>query len=221
MVHTARVRAETVGAASICFFFSRSLDRFPGLSGGPQLASMTPVSEIAKRYANALFDLADEQGLLDTVAGDLARIISAVDESTDLQRVLRSPVLDRDAQGKALKAILEAMEVSELTRNFVGLIAQNRRLFALTAMIDGFLSELARRRGEITAEVTAAKPLTDAQIKSLQDTLQNSIGGKVTVAPQVDPGLIGGLIVRVGSQMVDTSLRTQLNKMQLAMKGAS
>ncbi len=182
---------------------------------------MTPVSEIAKRYANALFDLADEQGLLDTVAGDLARIISAVDESTDLQRVLRSPVLDRDAQGKALKAILEAMEVSELTRNFVGLIAQNRRLFALTAMIDGFLSELARRRGEITAEVTAAKPLTDAQIKSLQDTLQNSIGGKVTVAPQVDPGLIGGLIVRVGSQMVDTSLRTQLNKMQLAMKGAS
>jgi len=185
------------------------------------LASMTPVSEIAKRYANALFDLADEQGLLDTVAGDLARIISAVDESTDLQRVLRSPVLDRDAQGKALKAILEAMEVSELTRNFVGLIAQNRRLFALTAMIDGFLSELARRRGEITAEVTAAKPLTDAQIKSLQDTLQNSIGGKVTVAPQVDPGLIGGLIVRVGSQMVDTSLRTQLNKMQLAMKGAS
>lgn len=185
------------------------------------MASMTPVSEIAKRYANALFDLADEQGLLDTVAGDLARIISAVDESTDLQRVLRSPVLDRDAQGKALKAILEAMEVSELTRNFVGLIAQNRRLFALTAMIDGFLSELARRRGEITAEVTAAKPLTDAQIKSLQDTLQNSIGGKVTVAPQVDPGLIGGLIVRVGSQMVDTSLRTQLNKMQLAMKGAS
>ena len=130
-------------------------------------------------------------------------------------------MLDRDAQGKALKAILEAMEVSELTRNFVGLIAQNRRLFALTAMIDGFLSELARRRGEITAEVTAAKPLTDAQIKSLQDTLQNSIGGKVTVAPQVDPGLIGGLIVRVGSQMVDTSLRTQLNKMQLAMKGAS
>ena len=185
------------------------------------MSSMTPVSEIANRYANALFDLADEQGLLDTVAGDLARLLSAVDESTDLQRVLRSPVLDRNAQGNALNALLEAMEVSVLTRNFVGLIAQNRRLFALTAMIDGFLSELARRRGEITAEVTAAKPLTDAQVKALQDTLQNSIGGKVTVAPQVDPGLIGGLIVRVGSQMVDTSLRTQLNKMQLAMKGAS
>lgn len=182
---------------------------------------MTPVSEIAKRYANALFDLADEKGQLDAVAGDLARLIAAIEESTDLQRVLRSPVLDRNEQGKALAAILQAMEVSELTRNFVGLIAQNRRLFALTEMIDGFLAELARRRGEMTAEVTAAKTLSDAQIAALQDALQTALGGKVTVAPKVDPGLIGGLIVKVGSRMVDTSLRTQLNKMQLAMKGAS
>lgn len=185
------------------------------------MASMTPVSEIAKRYANALFDLADEKGQLDAVAGDLARLIAAIEESTDLQRVLRSPVLDRNEQGKALAAILQAMEVSELTRNFVGLIAQNRRLFALTEMIDGFLAELARRRGEMTAEVTAAKTLSDAQIAALQDALQTALGGKVTVAPKVDPDLIGGLIVKVGSRMVDTSLRTQLNKMQLAMKGAS
>ena len=182
---------------------------------------MTPVSEIAKRYANALFELADEKGQLDAVAGDLARLIAAIEESTDLQRVLRSPVLDRNEQGKALAAILQAMEVSELTRNFVGLIAQNRRLFALTDMIDGFLAELARRRGEITAEVTAAKTLSDAQVAALQEALQTAMGGKVTVAPKVDPGLIGGLIVKVGSRMVDTSLRTQLNKMQLAMKGAS
>ena len=174
---------------------------------------MTPVSEIASRYAAALFDLADDQGSLDTVAGDLARLTAAVEDSTDLQRVLRSPVLDRNDQGRAIAAILEKMEVSELTRKFVGLIAKNRRLFALT--------ELARRRGEISAEVTAAKPLSDAQISALQDTLQKSLGGKVTVAPKVDPGLIGGLIVRVGSQMIDTSLRTQLNKMQLAMKGTS
>lgn len=182
---------------------------------------MTPVSEIASRYAAALFDLADEQGSLDTVAGDLARLTAAVDESTDLQRVLRSPVLDRNDQGKAIAAILERMEVSDLTRKFVGLIAKNRRLFALTDMIEGFLAELARRRGEISAEVTAARPLSDAQVNALQETLQKSLGGKVTVAPQVDPGLIGGLIVRVGSQMIDTSLRTQLNKMQLAMKGTS
>lgn len=182
---------------------------------------MTPVSEIANRYANALFELAGEQGSLDEVAGDLARLLAAIQESADLQRVLRSPVLDRNEQGKALAAILEAMEVSTLTRNFVGLIARNRRLFALKDMIDGFLSELARRRGEITAEVMAAKTLSEAQVTALRDALQNALGGKVTVAPQVDPGLIGGLIVKVGSQMVDTSLRTQLNKMQLAMKGAS
>ena len=121
----------------------------------------------------------------------------------------------------ALQDILEKMEVSELTRKFVGLIAKNRRLFALTDMIEGFLAELARRRGEISAEVTAARPLSDAQISALQETLQKSLGGKVTVAPKVDPGLIGGLVVRVGSQMIDTSLRTQLNKMQLAMKGTS
>jgi F-type H+-transporting ATPase subunit delta len=185
------------------------------------LASTTPVSEIANRYASALFELADEQGQLDNVAGDLARLLAAIEESSDLRRVLRSPVLDRDEQGKALAAILQAMEVSGLTSNFVGLIAQNRRLFALTEMIDGFLSELARRRGEITAEVTAAKTLSDAQIAALQEALQSSLGGKVTVLPSVDPGLIGGLIVKVGSRMVDTSLRTQLNKMQLAMKGAS
>lgn len=182
---------------------------------------MTPVSEMASRYAAALFDLADEQGLLDTVAGDLARLAAAVEGSTDLQRVLRSPVLDRNDQGNAIAAILEKMEVSDLTRKFVGLIAKNHRLFALTDMIEGFLAELARRRGEISAEVTAAKPLSDAQVSALQETLQKSLGGKVTVAPQVDPGLIGGLIVRVGSQMIDTSLRTQLNKLQLAMKGTS
>ena len=182
---------------------------------------MTPVSEIANRYANALFELADERGQLDAVAGDLARLMAAIEESDDLRRVLRSPVLNRDEQGKALAAILQAMDVSELTRNFVGLIARNRRLFALAGMIDGFLAELARRRGEITAEVTAARTLSDAQLAALQDALQSAMGGKVTVAPKVDPGLIGGLIVKVGSRMVDTSLRTQLNKMQLAMKGAS
>lgn len=185
------------------------------------MASMTPVSEIANRYANALFELADERGQLDAVAGDLARLMAAIEESDDLRRVLRSPVLNRDEQGKALAAILQAMDVSELTRNFVGLIARNRRLFALAGMIDGFLAELARRRGEITAEVTAARTLSDAQLAALQDALQSAMGGKVTVAPKVDPGLIGGLIVKVGSRMVDTSLRTQLNKMQLAMKGAS
>lgn len=185
------------------------------------MATNTAVSQIANRYATALFELADEQSLLDEVAGDLARLVDAIDQSVDLQRLVRSPVLNRDDQGKAMAAILETMEVGDLTKNFVGLIAQNRRLFALTDMVKGYLDELARRRGEVTAEVTAAKSLSESQITALQETLQRTLGGKVTIAHAVDPALIGGMVVKVGSRMIDTSLRMQLNKMQIAMKGVS
>ncbi len=192
---------------------------FPG--GAPQLASNTAVSEIANRYASALFELADEQSLLDNVADDLASLTAVIDDSQDLQRLVRSPVLNRAEQGKAMAAILDAMEVNDLTKRFVGLIAQNRRLFALTDMIKGYLDELARRRGEVTAEVTAARSLSESQIAALQETLQRALGGKVSIDHAVDPALIGGMVVKVGSRMVDTSLRTQLNKMQIAMKGVS
>lgn len=185
------------------------------------MASNTAVSQIADRYAKALFELADEQGLLDGVADDLGRLTATIDESPDMLRLVRSPVLRREEQGRAMAAILEAMEVTDLTRRFVGLIAQNRRLFVLTDIVAAFLAELARRRGEMTAEVTAAKALSDAQVQSLRDSLQRALGGKVSVDHAVDPTLIGGMIVKIGSRMVDTSLRTQLTKMQLAMKGAS
>lgn len=185
------------------------------------MASNTAVSEIANRYASALFELADEQSLLDNVADDLASLTAVIDDSQDLQRLVRSPVLNRAEQGKAMAAILDAMEVNDLTKRFVGLIAQNRRLFALTDMIKGYLDELARRRGEVTAEVTAARSLSESQIAALQETLQRALGGKVSIDHAVDPALIGGMVVKVGSRMVDTSLRTQLNKMQIAMKGVS
>lgn len=183
------------------------------------MASTTPVSEIASRYARALFDLADERGLLDEIADDGSRLLAAVADSADLQRLLRSPVLNRDEQGKAMAGILDAMAVNDLTRNFVGLIAQNRRLFVLTEMIQGYLNELARRRGEITAEVTAPKALSESQMTALRQSLQSKLGGTVTIDASIDPAMIGGLIVKVGSQMVDTSLRMQLDKMQLAMRG--
>lgn len=179
------------------------------------------VSEIANRYANALFALADEQSLLDDVAGDLASLVAAIDDSQDLQRLVCSPVINRTEQGKAMAAILDAMEVNDLTKRFVGLIAQNRRLFALTYMVKGYLDELARRRGEVTAEVTAARILSESQVDTLQETLQRTLGGKISIDHTVDPTLIGGMVVKVGSRMVDTSLRTQLNKMQIAMKGVS
>ncbi|MEC9152575.1 MAG: F0F1 ATP synthase subunit delta [Pseudomonadota bacterium] len=185
------------------------------------MATNTAVSIIANRYATALFELADDQSRLDEVAADLTRLVSSIDESQDLQRLVRSPILNRKDQGKAMTSVLEAMEVGELTKNFVGLIAQNRRLFALTDMVKGFLDELARRRGEVTAEVTAARSLSESQVAALQESLQRSLGGKVSISHEVDPTLIGGMVVKVGSRMVDTSLRTQLNKIQIAMKGVS
>jgi F-type H+-transporting ATPase subunit delta len=195
---------------------------FPApLEGSQTLASTAPVSEIASRYARALFDLADEQDLLDDIASDLAQLMAMVEQSSDLQRLLRSPILGRDEQGQAMAGILEAMEANPLTRRFVGLIARNRRLFVLTDIIRGYLDELARRRGEITAEVTAPKALSESQTTALRDALQRKLGGTVTIDASIDPSMIGGLIVKIGSQMINTSLRTQLNKMQLAMRGTS
>jgi len=119
-----------------------------------------------------------------------------------------------------MDAVMERAEVSELTRHFVGLVARNRRLFALEAMIDAFLDELHRRRGEATAKVTAARPLSDAQLASVTEALRRSSGGKVAVDVTVDPDLLGGMIVRFGSRMIDSSVRTKLNKLQIAMKAS-
>lgn len=179
----------------------------------------TGVSGLAGRYASALFELADENKALDRTAADLAGLRRMLVESPDLSRMVRSPVLSRAEQGGAMAAIMEKAGFSDLTRRFIGLVAQNRRLFALTSMIDAFLAELARRRGEMTARVTAARPMSDAQVKALSDALRASMGTQVDVEVAVDPALIGGMIVKVGSRMVDSSVRTKLNKLQLAMKG--
>jgi len=179
----------------------------------------TGASELAGRYAAALFELADENKALDRTAQDLTALRTLLQESPDLARMVRSPVLSRADQSRAMAAIMDKAGVSELVKRFVGLVAQNRRLFALRGMIDAFLAELARRRGQTTARVVAARPLTDAQAKSLLDALHSSLGRQVAIEVDVDPALIGGLVVKVGSRMVDTSVRTKLNKLQLAMKG--
>ena len=137
----------------------------------------------------------------------------------DLQRLIGSPVFSREQQSKAMATILDRAEVGDLTRRFVLVVADNRRLFALPQMIEAYLAELARRRGEITAQVTAARALSDEQQRSLTDALRKSVGGKVQIDVEVDPALIGGLVVKIGSRMVDSSLRTKLQKLQLAMKG--
>ncbi|MGE0255472.1 MAG: F0F1 ATP synthase subunit delta [Alphaproteobacteria bacterium] len=177
--------------------------------------------EIAGRYATALYDLADEAKALDGVAADLGTLRQAVRDIPDLAALLRSPMIERDAKASAMAAILKDAGASDLVRRFVGLVARNNRLIALPAMIDAFLAELRRRRGESTAEVVSARKLTDEQLATLTRTLQERVGGRVAIETRVDPGLIGGLVVRIGSRMIDASLKTKLERLKFAMKGAT
>jgi F-type H+-transporting ATPase subunit delta len=183
------------------------------------LASETAgVSGLAERYAAALFDLADERRMLDEVASDLRQLRAMLEASGDLLRVIRSPILSRDEQGKAVAVVAERAGLSGLVRDFLAVVARNRRLFAVPAMIEAFLAKLAARRGEVTAQVTAARPLSETQLGALHEQLRRSIGSRVSVDIRVDPGLIGGMIVKVGSRLVDGSLKSKLQRLQLAMK---
>ncbi|KZD08381.1 F0F1 ATP synthase subunit delta [Oceanibaculum pacificum] len=179
------------------------------------------LSAIAQRYATALYELADSSKALDDVAEDLRALRQLLVESDDLVRLIRSPILGREQQAKAMDAVMDKAGANALTRKFLGTVANNRRLFALNNIIDAFLNELARRRGEVTAEVTSAKALTKTQEKALTDALKQAIGTKVAIETKVEPALIGGLIVKVGSRMIDSSLRSKLQRLQLAMKGTA
>lgn len=177
------------------------------------------VSGLAGRYATALYDLADNGKVLDEVAADLAALGRMIDESEDLHRLVMSPVISRDEQTKAIRALVEKAGMQDLTQRFVGTVAQNRRLFVLRKMISAFHAYLAERRGQATAEVTSATELTDKQLSALNDALKGAMGTSVSVETKVDPSLLGGLVVKVGSRMIDTSLRTKLAQLRLAMKG--
>ena len=176
------------------------------------------VSGLAERYAAALFDLADERHALDAAAGDLRELRTMLQESGDLMRLLRSPVLSREAQGKAVATLAERAGLTDLTRDFLGVVARNRRLFAVPEMIEAYLRQLAERRGEVTALVTVAQPLDEARQTALTEQLRRAVGARVTIDIRVDPALLGGMIVRVGSRMVDASLSSRLQRLRLAMK---
>lgn len=175
-------------------------------------------SGLAGRYATALYELAEADKQLDTVAQDLSAISDMVADSDDLSRLIRSPVIARDDQIAAMDAILTQAGVSELTKRFIGVVGQNRRLFALTAMIKQFQGILARRRGELTAEVTTAQALTDAQRQAIEDGLKKAMGTKVAVDARVDEDLLGGLMVKVGSRMIDSTIKTKLQQLRLSMR---
>lgn len=177
------------------------------------------VAGVAVRYAAALFDLAKEQNKISEVEQDLVKFQQLYDLSPDLQRLIRSPVIAADDQVRALSSVLDKAGVGGLAKNFIGLVARNRRLFAAPDMVRAFRSLAAKARGEVTAEVVSAHPLTEAQANALKAELKETVGKDVTLAAKVDAALIGGLIVKLGSRMIDSSLRTKLSNLSLSLKG--
>lgn len=176
---------------------------------------------LSGRYATALFELADAAKALDAVKADLELLEQAIAQSDDLRAVLRSPVISRAEQAKAMAALLDKLGASDLTKKTVGLLCQKRRLFVLPGVIVAFLSMLAARRGEVTAEVASASALKPAQVDAVTQALKEIVGATVKVDLKVDPEMLGGLVVTVGSRVYDASLRTKLQKLELAMKGVA
>lgn len=178
----------------------------------------TIVSEMAERYANALFGLAKDENAVDQVARDLDQLSELLGRSDELRRLTKSPVFSAEEQENAIAAVLQRYGVGGLSLNFVRLVARNRRLFAIDGMIRGFRALVAADRGATTAEVTVAEELTDARRAALASALRDLTGKSVDFNVKVDPKILGGLIVRLGSRMVDASLKTKLNSIKLAMK---
>ncbi|MEM6945779.1 MAG: F0F1 ATP synthase subunit delta, partial [Pseudomonadota bacterium] len=172
------------------------------------------------RYATALFDLALEEDALDAVNGDVSTLATAFGESEDLRTLAESPLYTREEQGQAMAGIASALGLGPTVSNLIALMASKRRLFVLEAVLKTFRERLADHRGEITAEVTAARALSDAQRENLAATLKTATGRDVALDIRVDESLIGGLIVKVGSRMIDTSIRSQLTTLHTTMKEA-
>ena len=178
------------------------------------------VSGVAGRYATALFDLARDANSIDAVQADLQRFDGLIAESADLARLVRSPVFSADEQLSALSAVLERAGIGGLAAQFIKLVTKNRRLFAVADMVRGFRNLVAQHRGEVTAEVTVAEDIRDDHVAALRNALKAVSGKDVDLKIKVDPAIIGGLVVKLGSRMVDSSLRTKLNSIKHAMKEA-
>ena len=179
------------------------------------------VSGVSGRYASALFDLASESKTVDAVQAQLAGFRGAIADSADLRRLVTSPAFSAEDQIAAIEAICAKAKVAGITLNFLKLVASNRRLAALPAMIDAFNTLVATAKGETSAEVISADKLSAAQVKDLKAALKASLGRDVTLTARVDDSLLGGLIVKVGSRMMDNSLKTKLQNLKIAMKGTA
>jgi F-type H+-transporting ATPase subunit delta len=176
---------------------------------------------MAGRYAGALFELALEEKAVDSVKKDLEAFDALIADNPDLNRLVRSPVFGVDDQLKAISAILAKAGITGIAANFLRVITTNRRLFALREIIRGYRALVARHKGEISAQVTVAEKLSDTHLEALKSALTSVTGGKaMDLDVKIDPAIIGGLVVKVGSRMVDSSLRTKLNAIKFAMKEA-
>ena len=186
------------------------------------MAGEDPItSGMAGRYANALFELARENKSVDAIKADLEKFDALLADNPDLMRLVRSPVFGADEQLKALSAILDRVGITGLAANFLRVVTANRRLFAVRDMIRGYRALVARQKGEVTAQVTVAQGLNDTNLEALKSALKSVTGGKdIDLDINVDPAIIGGLIVKLGSRMIDSSLRTKLNAIKFAMKEA-
>jgi F-type H+-transporting ATPase subunit delta len=185
------------------------------------VASEDPsVSGVSGRYATALFELARDEKSVDAVLADIDQFDRLLAESDDLKRLVRSPVFSADTQMKALSAVLEKAEITGVSANFLKVLTANRRLFAVADVTRAFRALVAKFKGEATADVTVAEALSDANLDALKAALKSVTGKDVTLNVKVDPSIIGGLVVKLGSRMVDSSLRTKLNSIKHAMKEA-
>ena len=178
------------------------------------------VSGVSGRYATALFELARDQKSVDAVKADLDRFDAMLADSADLKRLVRSPVFSADAQARALTAVLERSGISGISANFLKVLTANRRLFAVSDVIRAFRALVAKFKGEATADVTVAETLNDKNLDALKTALKTVTGKDVALNMKIDPSIIGGLVVKLGSRMVDSSLRTKLNSIKHAMKEA-
>lgn len=175
-------------------------------------------SGIAARYATALFEIAKESKALAGLEADVDMLDAAIAESADFRDLIHSPVYSRDAQGKAITAIAVKMNLGEMTTKTLGLMASKRRLFTLPHLVANLRALIAEEKGEVTAEVVSAKPLSEAQAEKLAAALKANAGKDVKIKATVDEKLIGGLIVKLGSKMIDTSIKARLNALQNTMK---
>ena len=176
-------------------------------------------ASLAGRYATALFALAKENNAIDAVQASLDTLSRAMAESDDLRALTSSPVLSREDAGKAIAATAKALGLDPLSTNMLGVLAANRRLDQIPAVIRAYSTLASDHRGEITAEVTSAHPLDDKQIEALKAQLKKRVGSDVSVSTAVDSSILGGLVVKIGSQMIDSSIKTRLNTLSQAMKG--